>query len=177
MKGTLIVIVLMLLTLSCGYRQGLAPNEIEYRGEKIKLTKSYSDFDDYKNDPKNIDPAETLRVQRMVMHAPIEREFESLEDASKACIEIAFPGYGSGGFQQQPQADGSILMGFWVEIPRAQKDRYFAFRAINGRYRLIDDFVVSDMPVIGRVTEENGALVYSTYQGKRVVTRPLVNQK
>jgi hypothetical protein len=177
MKATLIVIVLMVFTLSCGYRQGLASNEIEYRGEKIKLTKSYSDFDDYKSDPQNIDPAETGRVQRMVMYAPIDREFESLLDASKACSEIAFPGYGAGGFQQQPQPDGSILMGFWVEIPRAHKDRYFAFRGTNGKYRLIDDFVVSDMPDIGRVTEENGALVYSTYQGKRVLTRPLVNQQ
>lgn len=88
---------------ACVSQHNDATNEIDYRGEKIRLTKSYSDFDDYKNDPENIDPSETARVQRLVMEAPIEREFNSLLDASKAVGEIGFPGYGSGGFAQQLQ--------------------------------------------------------------------------
>jgi hypothetical protein len=111
------------------------------------------------------------------MGAPIEREFDSLLDASKAVGEIAFPGYGGSGFAQQVQPNGTILMGFSVEIPRAQKDRCFTFRGINGHYRLIDDFVASDTPAIGRVTEENGRLVYSTHAGDPVLTRPLVNKE
>jgi hypothetical protein len=166
-----ITIVLSLLVSSCAHRP---ENEIGYRGERIKLSKSYSDFDDYKDDPENIDPTETERVQRLVMQAPIEREFGSMLDASKAVGDIAFPGYGRSGFAQQPQADGSVLMGFSVEIPRAQKDRYFAFRGVNGKYRLIDDFVAPEMPSLGRVTEENGALVYSTANGERILSRPLI---
>jgi len=177
MKATLTIIVGLVLVTGCVSQRDVATNEIDYRGEKIKLTKSYSDFDDYKNDPENIDPAETARVQRLVMEAPIEREFNSLLDASKAVGEIAFPGYGSGGFAQQPQPDGSILTGFSVEIPRAEKDRCFTFRGKNGKYRLIDDFVLSEAPYIWRVTEEDGTLVYSTAEGKRVLTRPLVNKE
>jgi len=101
----------------------------------------------------------------------------SLLDASKAVGEIAFPGYGSGGFAQQLQPDGSVLKGFSVEIPRAEKDRCLIFQGRNGKYRLIDDFVASDSPYIWRVTEENGVLVYSTAEGERVLTRPLVNKE
>lgn len=177
MKAKLIVIPLVVLIFSCSYRPEPAPNEIEYRGEKIKLTKSYSDFDDYKNDPENIDPAETMRVQRLVMQAPIDREFESLIDASKAIGEIAFPGYGSGVFPQQRQPDGTSLIAFSIEIPRAEKDRWFVFRAAEGKHLLIDEFVAPDVPLISRVAEENGVLVYKTVASEKVLTRPLVNQK
>ena len=102
-------------------------NAIDYRGEKIKLTKAYTDYDEYKNDPENIDPSETERVQRLVLAAPIAKTFGSRVEASKAIGQIAFPGYGSGGFIEQSQADGSVLMGFSVEIPRANKERVFCF--------------------------------------------------
>src|SRR5215475_1836829 len=116
-------------------------NEIDYRGEKIKLTKAYSDYADYKNDPHNIHPSETERVQRLVLRAPIAKTFGSRLEASKAIGQIAFPGYGSGGFMEQLQADGSVLMGFSVEVPRAGKERYFVFQGKDGAYTLIDDFV------------------------------------
>jgi hypothetical protein len=168
----LLFIFMATLLMNCSY-QNSKSNEIDYRGEKIKLSKSYPDFDSYKNDPDNIDASETMRVQRLVMEAPIGSHFKSLVDASKAITEIAFPGYGSGGFQQQPQPNGSVLMGFSVEIPRAEKDRCFAFRGVNGEYRLIDDFIAPEFPSIDRVNEENGVLVYSTAEGQKVLTRPL----
>jgi len=174
MKARLSLIILVATITTCGCRDKHASSEIEYRGEKIKLSKSYSDYDTYKNDPENIDPTETLRVQRLVMEAPIQHEFKSLIDASKAVSDIAFPGYGSSGFLQQPQPDGSILMGFSVEIPRAQKDRCFTFRGISGEYRLIDDFIAPETPAIRQVNQEHGTLVYSTAEGKRILTRPLV---
>jgi hypothetical protein len=173
MKAKLSIIVLVTISATCAY-PNYKSNEIEYRGVKIKLSKSYSDFDKYKNDPDNIDPSETTRVQQMVMDAPMGHQFESLIDASKAVSEIAFPGYGSSGFQQQPQPDGSVLMGFSVEIPRAEKDRCFVFRGIDGKYRLIDDFIAPEFPSIARVNEENGLLVYSTTEGEKILTRPLL---
>jgi hypothetical protein len=169
MKTWLTILALAFLNVSCEPPS----NEITYRGEKIKLSKSYSDFDDYKNDPENIHPSETARVQRLVMEAPIKRNFDSLLEASKAVGEIAFPGYGTSGFQQQQQPDGTVLMGFSVEIPRAEKDRCFAFRGVNGKFELIDDFVAPDTPSIQRVSIEDRTLVYSTLNGQRVLTRPL----
>lgn len=74
-----------------------------------------------------IDPSEIERVRRLVINAPIARSFQNRLQASKGIGKIAFPGYGSGGFVAQQQADGSVLMGFSVEIPIAGKERYFVF--------------------------------------------------
>ena len=150
-------------------------NAIDYRGERIKLTKSYTDYDAYKNDPQNIDPSETERVQRLVLSAPIARTFGSRIDASKAVGEIAFPGYGSGGFVEQPQADGSVLIGFSVEVPRAQKERYFVFQGRDGVYTLIDDFAYPDAGgLLHRVTRRGPELVFTSIDGKEVLVRPYV---
>jgi hypothetical protein len=163
------VLLMMLGIIGCERRS----NEIDYRGEKIKLTKAYADYDEYKNDPDNIDPSETERVQRLVLGAPIARTFGSRLEASKAIGQIAFPGYGSGGFVEQPQADGSVLMGFSVEVPRAGKDRYFVFHGKDGVYALIDDFVYSDRAGLLRsVSRRGNDLVFTSIDGREALVRP-----
>ena len=148
-------------------------NEIDYRGEKIKLTKAYADYADYKNDPKNIDPSETERVQRLVLGAPIAKTFGSRLEASKAVGQIAFPGYGSSGFVEQSQADGSVLMGFSVEVPRAGRDRYFVFQGKDGVYTLIDDFAHSDTAGLLRsVIRRGNDLVFTAIDGNEALVRP-----
>ena len=150
-------------------------NEIDYRGEKIKLTKAYASYDDYKNDPENIDPSETERVQRLVLDAPIAKTFGSRLEASKAIGQIAFPGYGSGGFVEQSQPDGTVLMGFSVEVPRASKERYFVFQGKDGVYTLVDDFVYPDSPGLLRsVVRRGNDLVFTSIDGKEAVVRPYV---
>jgi hypothetical protein len=118
----------MLGTIGCERRS----NAIDYRGEKIKLTKAYADYAAYKNDPENIHPSETERVQALVLGAPIAKAFGSRLEAAKAIGQIVFPGYGGGGFVEQSQPDGTVLMGFSVEIPRASRTRYFVFQGKEG---------------------------------------------
>jgi hypothetical protein len=161
----------MLGSIGCERRS----NEIDYRGEKIKLTKAYADHDDYKNDPENIHPSETERVQRLVLGAPIARTFASRLEASKAVGQIAFPRYGSGGFVEQSQADGSVLMGFSVEVPRADKERYFVFQGKDGVYTLVDDFVHPDTGgLLHRVIRKGNDLVFTSIDGKEALVRPYV---
>src|SRR5215212_3020559 len=50
---------------------------IQYQGQTIQLTKAYRDFDEYKNDPMNIAPAETARVQQLVNSAPVAVSYSS----------------------------------------------------------------------------------------------------
>ena len=147
-------------------------NEIEYQGQKIKLSKSYSDYDDYKNDPENIHSSETTRVQHLVMNAPIADIFKNRLEAGKAIGQIAFPGYGSSGFRGQQQPDGSVLVGFSVEIPRAGKERYFVFHEQDGLCKLIDDFIYSETPgLLQSVVRRGNELVFSTIEGKEVLVR------
>jgi hypothetical protein len=132
---------------------------MEYRGEKIKLSKHYTDFDAYKNAPHNIDPSENERVQRLVLRAPIARFFSNRPDLFRATGEIAFPGYGQGsGGGIQP--DGSELLAVVTEIPRAEKDRYLVFRGRHNQYELIDDFVDREIVYPFGIREENGSYVY-----------------
>lgn len=105
-------------------------NEIDYRGERIKLTKTYGSYDDYKNHPENIDPSETERVQRLVLGAPIARTFGSLVEASKAIGQIAFPGYGSGGF---------VAAGLLRRVIRS--GNRLVFISIDGKETLVRPYV------------------------------------
>jgi hypothetical protein len=96
-KRWLLLMVAAALRLAWAERNSVSGSDVmEYRGEKIKLSKHYTDFDEYKNDPNNIDPSENERVQRLVVRAPIERFFSNRLDLFRAAGEIAFPGYGQG---------------------------------------------------------------------------------
>jgi hypothetical protein len=136
-----------------------AEDVITYRGEQIKLSRAYRDFDAYKNDPRNIHPSETARVQRLLINAPIEHSFGDRLALFRAVGQIAFPGYGvgSGGGRS---ADGDELLAVAIEIPRATKDRYLVFRDRDGRYDLIDDFVNAEISYPFEIRERDSAYVY-----------------
>jgi len=148
------------------------PSYMEYRGEKIKLTMFYFDYDDYKNDPGNIDPSETGHVQQLVSHAPIMRSFPSRMEAVHAVFEIKFPGYGAGSLGPIQGGEGA-LNGLSVEIPRAEKNRYFIFRNSGGRYVLVDDFIQSDESGIREIHQDGTSLVYTTGDGRKL-THPMM---
>jgi hypothetical protein len=171
----LVIGVVVLLAAAWAVVRKMLPSSIEYRGQKIKLTKFYLDYDDYKNDPDNIDPAETDRVQQLVSDAPIAHSFASRKDAATAVFDVKFPGYGAGGFGPMRGNDQS-LNGFVVEIPRTDKSRYFIFRNDRGRYLLVDDFVLADPWGIQSVREENGKLVYCTASGEPKLVHPIMKE-
>jgi hypothetical protein len=144
-------------------------NTIQYRGQTIQLSKAYVDFDEYKNDPNNIAAGETERVQQLVATAPILATYPTREALVTAIMEVEFPGYGMTAFGESPQADGSVLTGFSIEIPRADRERIIVFQLKNGSYRLLDDFVgPSD---IMKVRLGSGQLQYYNAGQKLVLTR------
>jgi hypothetical protein len=149
------------------------PSDIEYQGEKIKLTKYYLSFEDYKDDPDNIDPSETKRVERLVTQTPIGHHFAGRKELARALVEVKFPGYGLGFAGKQTQPADKVLELSSVEIPKAERNRYLVFEEKNGSFSLIDDFVAPSAPEIMQVRQENGILVYSTRSGQRVLTRPV----
>ncbi len=170
-RGFLIAGVIVGLVVLWDGLSRVLPSSVDYRGEKIKLTRFYLDYDDYKNDPENIDPSETARVQRLVSEAPIAHSYRNRREASAAVGEIKFPGYGAGGFGDDWKH--SPITGFSVEIPRAGAERYFIFRQSGEAYELIDDFVDSSMPGINHVEEKDGNLIYSMAGKEQKLVRPL----
>jgi hypothetical protein len=148
-------------------------DEIEYQGQHFKLTKAYASYDDYKQDPNNIDPAEDSRVEQAVISAKIAPTYTTIEDVSAAVSDIQFPGYGLSSFGASDRSEGKSLEGFAVEIPRANKDRVLVFRGGRDGYALVDDFVTASESGISRVREESGRLIYYTPDGRQLLTHPL----
>lgn len=148
-------------------------NTIEYHGQKIKLSRKYTDFDTYKNDPDNIDPGETARVQRLVREAPIVKSFASRLDFAKATGDNAFPGYGSSGLHDTRQSDGTILVLTSIEIPRAEEDRYFTAQISAGKYILIDDFTAPENAGLQRVEKLGDKLLYINELGETKLVRAM----
>jgi hypothetical protein len=148
-------------------------DEIEYQGQHFKLTRAYASYDDYKQDPNNIDPAEDARVEQAVAGARIGRSYPTIEDVSTAVSDIQFPGYGLTSFGAAANSGGTSLEGFAVEIPRANKDRVVVFRGDKNRYTLVDDFVTPSESGILQVREESGKLIYYALDGRQSLTHPL----
>jgi hypothetical protein len=170
--GLVVAVVIALYAARCVVLPRLLPpGDVEYRGEKVKLSKWYFDYDDYKNDPENIAAFERVRVQRLVATAPIERAFDSRMRMLTALSALRFPGYGSSQFGEKAQADGSLLAGFSVEIPTANQERVLVFRGRDGVYTLVDDFLAPADPVISSVRQETDQFVYGTREGREVLRR------
>lgn len=146
-------------------------HSIRYQGQSIKVNKSYRDYDDYKNDPNNLAPDDAAKIQQLVQAAPIAKQFPDRRQMTSAVFKLKFPGYGLGAHGDKPQPDGSVLALFGVEIPQSGNTRYLLFRGSGGSYSLIDDFVYADNAAIGGVAVDGDKLVYSTWQGAKVVER------
>ena len=150
---------------------------IEYRGERIKLSRAYYNYDAYKHDPDNLDPLEISRIEQLMTSATLRGTYTSQAQMVREVFGLQFPGYGMSQIGEKPQSDGSVIAGYSLEIPLANKDRYLIFRSTSDTYTLIDDFIESSDTPIWRVREEKGNLVYSTSQDKIVRTRPIVEIK
>jgi len=144
-------------------------DSIQYRGQTIQLSRAYADFDEYKNDPNNIAASETERVQQLVESAPIAKSYPDREALVRAVMEIEFPGYGMSSFADAPQGDGSVLSGFAIEIPRAERERIVVFQFKGGGYRLLDDFLGPEQ--IAEVKLQSGEIQYFNAQHKLVLSR------
>jgi hypothetical protein len=167
-----------LLAVGCAFGAAAATNKlsparavVEYHGESIRLSRVYYDYEEYKNDPSNIHPDETVRVQRLVAGAPVARTYPDRKSLFGALSELPFPGYGSGS-RETKQADGTKLLLYEVEIPRADATRYLVFRERAGTYSLVDDFVSSDSNPIIDVRDAPDGLAYSHPRGKVTVRQP-----
>jgi hypothetical protein len=146
---------------------------IDYRGETIRLTKRYDDFDAYKNDPSNIAPEEYSRVRRLVEAAPVPEHCADIREIIRASSASKFPGYGLGGVGDPHSDDRSRVVGESIEIPHADANRFVIYLKEVGGYALVDDTVLSEPPYIDGVTVSDGKVTYQTREGAVVAQRPI----
>jgi hypothetical protein len=164
----IIIAALVLLYFARGFFGG--SDTIEYRGEHFKMAKNFWSYEDYKDDPNNLDSNGVSRIEAVMRDASIGTNFDSREQFIHAVFGLKFPGYGLEAFGEKQQSDGSSLSMFSVEIPQRDKDRYLVARLTGGRYALVDDFVASSVSNdISQVKLESTSLRY--YDGNGLLVR------
>jgi hypothetical protein len=130
-----------LLASSCGGGSRSGSHEIKYQGSTFRLTKSYASFEDYKDDPNNIDPREVPRIERLMTEVKIGPEFASWQDFAQQAFALTFPGYGYGPGPSVKSASRQFVVSM-IEIPKVSKDRWLVLEQTDaGRMRVVDDFV------------------------------------
>lgn len=145
---------------------------VDYLGARIQLTRAYADFEEYKDDPKNLSPQSIRRVEAMMRSAPFAKAFPNTEALSRELERIQFPGYGSFYANQLGAKLDPSLELVYVEIPGGKLNRYFAVeRKSNGTLQVISDFVAPASPEITRVHRRNGVLFFESSQGKAIVMK------
>ena len=152
-------------------------DSIEYQGQSFALTRRYTDYEDFKDDPNNLAPGQAQKLEEAVTSAPVQRSYPNQRAMVRGVMALRFPGYGLSQFGAQKQTDGSVLAGWSIEIPSTSKCRCLVFCAVTRAgsaqptFELMDDFVVAADPAIARVEVKDGQLQYSTFKGEPVVTR------
>ena len=128
------------------YLEAYGSDEMDYRGEKIHLSKKYVDYDDYKNDPDNIATSEIPRVEKMMTEARVGPDFADWGAFVDQISVIKFPGYGMGSGPKVAGTGREFLVQT-IEIPRVGKERYFILEKLpGGKLKLVDDFVHAQDP-------------------------------
>jgi hypothetical protein len=146
---------------------------IEYRGQPVRLTKRYDDFDEYKNDPNNIAPEEYARVQALVKAAPVPERCADVREVIAVAGALEVPGYGTSGFGTGNTDAGLKIIGQAIEIPHANADRVLVYVSDGSGYRLADDVVLPEQAYVWDVEIRDGAIVYLNRDGRVVAKRPM----
>ena len=149
---------------------------LEYQGQHFKMKRAYASYEDYKDDPDNLDTNELGRIEQAVISAKIPPTFKDRKAFIHTLIfDLQFPGYGGGGMGGQSQTDdGSTLDVQSVEIPQRDKERYIVVRESRIGWTFVDDFVATTATnAIARVKLEKQKLLYYNQNGGLVREKQL----
>src|SRR5262249_10853436 len=125
----IVIVGLVFAFYAARHFRGGAADTIQYRGEQFKMRKAYWTYEDYKDDPDNLDTNELARIEKVMTEATFPSSFSTSREFFHALLKLKFPGYGLGGLGSLPQTDdGSTLEAESVEIPQRDKDRYLVAR-------------------------------------------------
>jgi hypothetical protein len=146
---------------------------VAYQGQRFNLSKSYANFDDYKDDQKNLTSAQVRRAESLMRSAKFGPSFKTSNELDTALATLEFPGYGLFYANQLGSHSDPKLELVYVEIPARGLNRYIALELqADGSLLVVADFVAVADPEIVRVTRTaNGSLEFHQQSGTVVVPR------
>src|ERR1700722_14931397 len=139
------------------------------------MRKAYLSYEDYKDDPDNLDTNELDQIEQTILSVEIPPTYKDRRAFISAMVDLMFPGYGGGGIGEAPQTDdGSILYVQSVEIPQRDKDRYIVARESGGQVNVLDDFVSDSVSnEVHHVKLEKQILRYYNSYNQPIREKPL----
>jgi hypothetical protein len=148
--------------------------QIEYRGETFRLSKRYLSYESYRNDPRNIDPSEIARIEKIITAAHVRTSFPDWASFSNETFPLKFPGFAIGAVGAKTEPVERKLLAQFIEIPLSGKNRYFLLEEAPDRsLRVLDDFVASDQPRINRIRLGEREVVYFDNQDRVIREKAL----
>lgn len=138
-----------------------ASAEIDYRGQQIPLTKRYLSYESYVGSSNQLAEPQIRLVEKIMTSTRVGPAFKTLDAATSMVFDLKFPGYGAWSVPVA-ESEGRHFNGMAIEIPQANRNRWFIFETkADGSVVLADDFVASSTPVIVKISFANGQLMYS----------------
>lgn len=117
-------------------------DEIEWRGQKFKLSQKYIDWEDYRSSSHQLHAGEVPRVEAILVETRVPETFKSHEALIRDMPELRFPGYGMLYDGSGKTSEGAQLVMSEYEIPETGKRRQLVYRAqSDGSFRLVSDTV------------------------------------
>jgi len=142
-------LVVLVLCLSQANRASAAPalkmtnmdtassfDSVAYRGETVHLSRSYSDFHEYRDDPNNLPENVHQRVAQLVREAPVASQYPTREAVFDALYGLMFPGYGYSAYA----LDRPVAL-YSLEVPTTDEQRFLTFVQREGAWVRVDDFL------------------------------------
>lgn len=171
--GVILVSVGAVMVGRWAYVEAFGSDEMDYRGETIRLSKKYVDYDAYKNDPTNLAASEIPRLEKLMTDAKVGPDFADWHDVVHQLMDIKFPGYGMASLERVVGGGREFVVES-IEIPQVAKERYFVLEKLaGGAFRLADDFVArrdpgSALEPISSIQLVDDRLVYIDRNGRIV---------
>jgi hypothetical protein len=139
-------------------------SSVTYLGEEIRLSRTYSDVDEYKEDENNLPAEVRAKVAELVRRAPVSPTYQSYNAAFEALSELMFPGYGFSALNF-----GQPIALFALEVPQMNEQRYIALQQEGSDWILVDDFLWSDANgFINSARVSAGRIHYMDHKGQIV---------
>jgi hypothetical protein len=144
-------------------------DRLQYQGQDIQVHRG--PFLPYQEECRNhsitLDPATALRVERLLLAAPIP-DYLHARDLPRVMSELRVPGYGLSGSTSALSENRSIRI-IRIEAPCRGQDRIVTFLESSEGLDLIDDFAFKNTGVFVATAELDGATLTYRDPGRHVI--------
>lgn len=142
------------------------PNEIEYRGQRFQMSRSFADYEEYSDTADRIAEQDHEKVADAVRRATVPDTVASIEEMSRVTGDVAFPGFQSGTLVVKDKTQFGQYYGMHAMIPYTDFSRFFIYAQRDGHLQLIHEAELETFPSVYHFSVSDEKIVYHRSNGK-----------